>query len=148
MASSRNLTVILLASLVMGRPVGAQEAVRDMSISEIVVTAQRKTENIQDVPIAIAAFSTADIQRLGLETTTDLGFVTPNMNIALSQGAGNQPIITIRGIGLNDENSNNAGPIAVYVDDVYQSSTGSQTFSLFDLERIEVLKGPQAPSAM
>jgi iron complex outermembrane receptor protein len=127
----------------MGRPAGAQEVGVDAALSEIVVTAQHKTENIQDVPISIAAFSSGDIQKLGLETTTDLGFVTPNMNIALSQGAGNQPIITIRGIGLNDENSNNAGPIAVYVDDVYQSSTGSQTFSLFDLERVEVLKGPQ-----
>ncbi len=113
------------------------------SVQEIVVTAQHKSENIQSVPITINAFSQRDIQKLGIQTSTDIGLVTPNVNIALSQGAGNQPIITIRGIGINDENTNNAGPIAVYVDDVYLSSPAAQTFSTFDLERVEVLKGPQ-----
>jgi iron complex outermembrane receptor protein len=144
MGSERLLHLVLLVGIAACRLAGAQEAVpAESSLSEIVVTAQHKTENIQDVPITIAAFSSADIKALNLQTTTDLGFVTPNVNIALSQGAGNQPIITIRGIGINDENTNNAGPIAVYVDDVYQSSPASQTFSLFDLERVEVLKGPQ-----
>lgn len=58
-------------------------------------------------------------------------------------GAGNQPLITIRGIGLNDFNTNNAGPNGVYLDEVYLSSPSSQSFQTFDLERVEVLKGPQ-----
>jgi iron complex outermembrane receptor protein len=143
MTSARLGSVILLASVGAGRIASAQEAAPDASLQEIVVTAQHKTENIQTVPIFINAFTARDIQKLGLENTADLGLVTPNVNVALSQGAGNQPIITIRGIGINDENTNNAGPIAVYVDDVYQSSPASQTFSLFDLERVEILKGPQ-----
>ncbi|MGA0602833.1 TonB-dependent receptor [Caulobacter sp. KR2-114] len=123
--------------------VRAEEAGATPVLGELVVTAQHRSENIQKVPISINAFSARDIRKLGIQTSTDIGLVTPNVNIALSQGAGNQPIITIRGIGINDENTNNAGPIAVYVDDVYLSSPAAQTFSTFDLERVEVLKGPQ-----
>ncbi len=113
------------------------------AIEEVVVTAQHRSERLQNVPISINAFTRRDIQQLGLTTTSDLSAVTPNLTIALSQGQGNQPLIAIRGIGINDENTNNAGPVAVYMDDVYLSSPSSQTFGLFDLDRIEVLKGPQ-----
>jgi iron complex outermembrane receptor protein len=140
MALERVCTLGVAASLA-AFTIQAQDA--SVSLEEVVVTAQHRSENIQSVPISINAFTAQDIQKLGIESTTDIGLVTPNVNIALSQGAGNQPIITIRGIGINDENTNNAGPIAVYMDDVYQSSPAAQTFSLFDLERVEVLKGPQ-----
>jgi iron complex outermembrane receptor protein len=141
----------LLASLGGGSHVLAQTvapaaqppAAQVNAVEEITVTSQHRSENIQTVPISINAYSAKDIQKLGIQTSTDIGQLTPNVNIALSQGAGNQPIITIRGIGINDENTNNAGPIAVYVDDVYLTSPASQTFATFDLERIEVLKGPQ-----
>ena len=113
------------------------------AIEEVVVTAQHRSERLQNVPISINAFTRKDIQQLGLTTTSDLSAVTPNLTIALSQGQGNQPLIAIRGIGINDENTNNAGPVAVYMDDVYLSSPSSQTFGLFDLDRIEILKGPQ-----
>ena len=95
------------------------------------------------MPISIQAFGQKDIQALGIKSSLDLGAVTPNVDIALVAGPGNQPIITIRGIGLNDYDTNNAGPNGIYVDDVYLSSPSSQTFQTFDLARIEVLKGPQ-----
>jgi iron complex outermembrane receptor protein len=117
-------------------------APEDAGLQEVIVTAQHKGENIQDVPISINAFSAEQIKKLGIQSSADLGF-TPNVTVALSQGAGNQPTIVIRGIGINDENTNNAGPIAIYVDDVYLSSPAAQTFAAFDLDRIEVLKGPQ-----
>ena len=112
-------------------------------LGEVVVTAQRRSEDIQKVPISIQAFSAKQIQDLGIKSSTDLGQITPNVDIALPAGAGNQPIIAIRGIGLNDYDTNNAGPNGVYVDEVYLSSPASQTFQTFDLERVEVLKGPQ-----
>src|SRR5258708_18763586 len=112
-------------------------------VETLVVTAQRRSENIQDVPISIQAFDAKDIQALGIKSSVDLGAVTPNVDIALVAGPGNQPIITIRGIGLNDYDTNNAGPNGIYVDDVYLSSPASQSFATFDLDRIEVLKGPQ-----
>ncbi|MEO8927075.1 MAG: TonB-dependent receptor [Caulobacteraceae bacterium] len=112
-------------------------------VETVVVTAQRRSENIQEVPISIQAFSAKDIEALGIKSSIDLGAVTPNVDIALVAGPGNQPIITIRGIGLNDYDTNNAGPNGVYVDEVYLSAPASQSFQTFDLNRIEVLKGPQ-----
>jgi iron complex outermembrane receptor protein len=113
------------------------------AVEEVVVTAQRRSENVQHVPIAMQALSSRMIQSLGIKSSTDISQVTPNVDIGLPNGAGNQPIITIRGIGLNDYDSNNAGPNGVYVDEAYLSSPASQTFQAFDLDRIEVLKGPQ-----
>jgi iron complex outermembrane receptor protein len=112
-------------------------------VETVVVTAQKRSERIQDVPISIQAFSSKDIAALGIKSSIDIGQVTPNVDIALVAGPGNQPIITIRGIGLNDYDTNNAGPNGVYVDEVYLSAPASQSFSTFDLDRIEVLKGPQ-----
>jgi iron complex outermembrane recepter protein len=133
------VAVAMLASSIAAADSGG----RDDQLQEIVVTAQRRTENAQDVPLSITAFSERDIDTLGIRSTADIGKITPNVSIALPSGAGNQPIITIRGIGLNDFNTNNAGPNGVYADEVYLSSPSSQTFSIFDLEQIEVLKGPQ-----
>ncbi|HXV01584.1 MAG TPA: TonB-dependent receptor [Caulobacteraceae bacterium] len=112
-------------------------------VEAVVVTAERHSENIQNVPISIQAFGAKDIESLGIKSSVDLGAVTPNVDIALVAGPGNQPIITIRGIGLNDYDTNNAGPNGIYVDEVYLSSPSSQSFQTFDLARIEVLKGPQ-----
>ncbi|MCP3734009.1 TonB-dependent receptor [Sphingomonas sp. RP10(2022)] len=141
-------SIALLAGMFAG-PALAQEtapaapAPAQSTPDDIVVTAQRRSERLQDVPISINAFSSDKINKLDIRSSADLGNVTPNVNIALSQGPGSQPTITVRGIGLNDNNTNNAGPIAIYVDDAYLSSPSSQSFATFDLQRIEVLKGPQ-----
>ncbi len=112
-------------------------------VEEVVVTAQKRSENIQQVPLSMQAFTAKSINDLGIKASSDLGQMTPNVDIAMPAGAGNQPIISIRGIGLNDYDTNNAGPNGIYVDEVYLSSPASQTFQTFDLQRIEVLKGPQ-----
>jgi len=112
-------------------------------IEEVVVTAQHRAENLQDVPIAIQAFSGQAMRELGVKSTADLGQFTPNVSIITPSGAGNQPVITIRGVGLNDYNTNNAGPNGVYIDEFYISAPTAQSFNIFDLERVEVLKGPQ-----
>ena len=120
-----------------------KESGNKKQIETIVVTAQRRSENVQNVPISVQAFTGKTLKDLGIKSSTDLTQVTPNLDIALPSGAGSQPIISIRGIGLNDYDSNNAGPNGVYLDEVYLSSPASQTFQLFDLQRVEVLKGPQ-----
>lgn len=112
-------------------------------IGDIVVTAQRREQNLQDVPVAVTAFSGDTIADLGIQSSSDIASVVPNLEIGLPGGEGNQPLIYIRGVGLSDTNSNNAGPNGVYVDEVYIASPGAQTFQLFDLDRVEVLKGPQ-----
>ena len=133
----------LLAGAPAARAADAGDTASPTAVETLVVTAQKRSQNIQEVPISIQAFSGKDLQTLGIKSSVDLGAVTPNVDIALVAGPGNQPIITIRGIGLNDYDTNNAGPNGIYVDEVYQSSPASQSFSTFDLDRVEVLKGPQ-----
>ena len=113
------------------------------SVGEVVVTAQRRSQNLQDVPESVQAISSQQLIAAGIKSTQDLGQITPNVTIISPIGAGNQPLITIRGIGLNDFDTNNAGPNGVYVDDVYLSAPGVQNFSLFDTAQVQVLKGPQ-----
>jgi iron complex outermembrane recepter protein len=115
----------------------------DSGIETVVVTAERRGEDVQAIPITIQAITGKQIMDLGIKSSSDLSQFAPNVAIALPAGAGNQPIITIRGVGLNDYDTNNAGPNGVYMDEVYLASPASQTFQAFDLERIEVLKGPQ-----
>lgn len=112
-------------------------------MATITVTAQRRSENIQNVPVSVQALSAKQLQALGVKSTEDLGQITPNVTIASPEGSGNQPLITIRGIGLNDFDSNNAGPNGIYVDDVYISAPSAQAFSIFDLDQAQILKGPQ-----
>ncbi|HEV2365004.1 MAG TPA: TonB-dependent receptor [Caulobacteraceae bacterium] len=133
------------ALLAAAAPAVAAEAQNQTAteVETIVVTAEKRAENIQTVPISIQAFSAKDIETQGIKQSIDIGQVVPNVDIAMVAGPGNQPIITMRGIGLNDYDTNNAGPNGVYIDDVYQSSPAMQSFQLFDLQRIEVLKGPQ-----
>src|ERR1700722_13890631 len=71
-------------------------------VEGVIVTAQRRSENIQNVPVSINALSESQIQALGIKNSTDIGQVTPNVTMALPDGAGNQPLISIRGIGIND----------------------------------------------
>ncbi|MDR3507443.1 MAG: TonB-dependent receptor [Caulobacteraceae bacterium] len=112
-------------------------------VQEVVVTAQRRSQNLQEVPVSVQALSGKELQTAGIKSTQDLGQMTPNVTIISPIGQGNQPLITIRGIGLNDFDTNNAGPNGVYVDDVYISAPSAQSFAVFDLAQVQVLKGPQ-----
>src|SRR3546814_623533 len=123
--------MIVTAAAVIPVTAGAQQAVEAESvqqgIGDIVVTAQRREQNLQDVPVAVTAFSGDTIANLGIQSSADIGGVVPNLEIGLPGGEGNQPLIYIRGVGLADFNSNNSGPNGVYVDEVYVSSPGAQT---------------------
>jgi iron complex outermembrane receptor protein len=121
----------------------AQTQTDTSKLETIVVTAQKRSQSAQKVPMTISALDAKKLKQLGLTSSNQISNYISNVQIGLPSGTGNQPDITIRGVGLNDYNSNNAGPNAVYVDDVYMSAPASQTFQTFDLSRIEVLKGPQ-----
>src|ERR1700731_3970959 len=112
-------------------------------IEEIIVTAQKRSQNIQDIPITVNAIDGATLKELGIKSSDEISEYISNLQSGLPPATGTKPIITIRGVGLNDFNTNNAGPNGVYVDEVYMSSPASQTFQTFDLDRVEVLKGPQ-----
>ncbi|MGA0599364.1 TonB-dependent receptor [Caulobacter sp. KR2-114] len=140
---SATAATALLGGIGAARAEAPAAAPASAQIQEVVVTAQRRSQNIQDVPVSIQALNSKDLQAAGIKSTQDLGQVTPNVTIISPIGQGNQPLITIRGIGLNDFDTNNAGPNGVYVDDVYISAPSAQSFATFDLAQVQVLKGPQ-----
>ena len=112
-------------------------------LDEIVVTAQRREQDLQDVGISVTAFSADQVQALGLANSTDVAQMTPNLNYTVPQGEGSQINFFLRGVGLNDFADAQENPVAVYVDDVYKPAMGGLSMQLFDVERIEVLRGPQ-----
>ena len=139
LAATSSIVSMTAMALVLAPSAFAQ----DTGIDEVVVTAQKRSQSVQDVPITISAFDADDIEALGITSSGDIAPFVSNLEIGLPSGRGNQPLISIRGVGLNDFNTNNSGPNGIYVDEVYISSPSAQTFAVFDLERIEVLKGPQ-----
>lgn len=111
-------------------------------LEEIVVTAQKREQSMDDIGVAVTAFTGDDIQRLGVKQPIDLAGQTPGLSIGNALGSSN-PAITVRGVGINDFNVNTNPGVAVYVDEIYQPIPASLSFGLFDIERVEVLKGPQ-----
>lgn len=123
--------------LTVGTPTGvsAQEDGADASgLQEIVVTARRRAENLQDVPIAITAFSAADLELRSIENTEDLQVLLPNVDIrGNGTSGGNEGNMTIRGIP----------GVSRYIDGVHLSGGEGSLENVVELERIEVLRGPQ-----
>jgi outer membrane receptor protein involved in Fe transport len=120
-----------------------QSAEEQGGIEDIVVTAQRRAEKAQATPLAITAIGGDALQASGVFETADLSAVVPNMQIISPYGRA-QPNISLRGISVaNEYNANQASPIGVYVDDAYMASRTSHGMQLYDLERVEVLRGPQ-----
>lgn len=115
----------------------------DAEVEAVVVTARRTEENLQDVPGAVSAFSQASLERLQVTDVTGLQGAVPNVNISQGRGSSNATNIFIRGIGQPDALQTFDPAIGVYVDDVYYSRIRGTQFDLFDLERVEVLRGPQ-----
>jgi iron complex outermembrane recepter protein len=115
-------------------------------LAEVVVTAQKRAENIQDVPIAITAFSESDLRSKGITDIHGLSRLTPNVNLdAGSPFSGSNSVLSasIRGVGQDDFAFNLDPAVGVYVDGVYYARTVGANQNLLDVERIEILKGPQ-----
>lgn len=110
-------------------------------LEEVIVTATRRTLDVQQVPAAISVVSAATIDDLSMSTIDDVAAQVPG--VVVSRGSNTTPWVFIRGVGMNDINANSVGAVGIYLDDVYLSNTAAQMFPLFDLERVEVLKGPQ-----
>ncbi len=130
-----------LALAIMGAcsfPVLAQDS---YVLEEIVVTAQKRAESVQDVPIAISAMSGNFIQNVGAQDVNDLGIYTPGLETRVTQAT--QPRFSIRGIATTDFGIGADPAVAVYVDGVYSGRSGASLTAFQDIERVEVLKGPQ-----
>ena len=139
-AARDNLLRIAVASSLCA-PLGAmaQEA-----LEEIVVTARFREENLQQTPLAITAFTGDMLESRGATSTLDLDAFVPNAVIApLGAGWGSTAAAFIRGIGLGDNSLSFEPGVPIYIDDVYHGRPQGAVLDLLDIERVEVLRGPQ-----
>lgn len=126
---------VLLTGLTVGSPVNASQV-----LEEIVVTAQKREQSLQDVPISIQAFSEEALRDSGVNKVEDLALVTPGL-VMTKQLLSNTPYI--RGVGNPDASVGSESPVSMYVDGVYMSTPNSAIYSFSSIDRVEVLKGPQ-----
>ena len=136
-------TILSGGALLLPANVSAQESQADDGFDKnvIVVTALKKSESLTDVPVAVTVFNGSNLDRLGIKDPMDLAGQTPGLTTTLnSVGA---PSYSIRGVGLEDYIGNNSSGTALYIDEIYPVSAAMQGGRLFDVERVEILKGPQ-----
>ena len=112
------------------------------ALPEVVVTAQRRPETAQKVPVAISVLRGSDLISRGVTNVNQLQYQTPGLEAVPAFGSG-QPQFRLRGVGFDDYASNNASPVGVYVDEVAKPFPIQTQGLLFDLDRVEVLRGPQ-----
>ena len=122
---------------------GADDEGQDTATGDIVVTARRTEERLQRVPASVSAFNERALDRIQATDTTGLQGAVPNLNIVQGRGSSNATNIYIRGIGQPDALQTFDPAVGVYVDDVYLSRIRGTQLDLLDIERIEVLRGPQ-----
>jgi iron complex outermembrane receptor protein len=127
-------------------PAWAQESAPpsgDMQIEEIVVTAQKREENLQSVPIAVSAFGHETLERIGANRAGDIGRLVPNLSATATPSSTSTIAYSIRGIGQVEPLMTVDPGVGIYVDGVYVARQTGGAFQLADIERIEVLRGPQ-----
>lgn len=138
------LASIAVSGLAVTAPVMAQdEAASAENIDEIIVTARRREENLLDVPIAVSAFSGEALELRGALDLTDIGNITPNTTLETSRGSNSTLSAFIRGIGQQDPVSGFEPGVGIYLDDVYLNRPQAAVLDIYEVERIEVLRGPQ-----
>lgn len=113
------------------------------ALEQINVTAQRREQNVQDVPVAVSAFTAAEMERRQVGETLDLVRMVPNLVGHNNTGPGSSNAYFIRGLGNTESVATFDPPVGTYVDDVYISRQSANNYALFEVERIEVLRGPQ-----
>ena len=133
-----NVGVVLMALAAL-----SESALGQSVLEEIIVTAQKREQSLQNVGIAITAFSGDEIRQLGWSNATEISLQTPGLETASVYGTGSSANVAIRGVGQNDFGEGHEAPVTVYIDEFYLVAVPASDFSLYDLERVEVLRGPQ-----
>jgi iron complex outermembrane recepter protein len=129
---------VCAAPFTLAAPAAAQD-----TDDEVVVTARRTAESLQEVPASVSAFSEQQMERLGATEATGLQGAVPNLNVVQGRGSSNATNIYIRGVGQPDALQTFDPAVGFYVDGVYYSRIRGTQMELFDIERVEVLRGPQ-----
>lgn len=115
----------------------------EQGLNDIVVTAQRRSESLMQVPVAVSAVTTDDLTRQGIDSSLELSGAVPSLQVTSAFGDA-QPNFTMRGIGVGNEyGANQVSPVGIYTDDNYLSARTMHGLQLYDLDRIEALRGPQ-----
>lgn len=112
-------------------------------IEEVVVTATRRAENVQSIPVAVSAFTGDDLANLGVTETLDVAKVVPNFVAHNNTGLGTANTYSLRGLNNTESIATFDPPVGTYVDDFFIQRQNSNNYALFDIDRIEVLRGPQ-----
>jgi len=147
MASFRlRASVVALAAgaVMVAGPVAAQDNSSSQRSDEIIVTAQLRQQNVQDVPLSITAVSGEMLEERSQTTLTDITAQMPNLLLQKNPaGQGNSVRVFIRGVGQSDQSPSVEPGVGTYIDDIYYGTVLASAFDLTDLDRIEVLRGPQ-----
>ncbi len=139
----RKLQVLAtVAGAAMMAAAGQTQAQDSTSLQEIVVTAQKRSENLQAVPVSVTAMTADQLKDQRVGDVLALSGLAPGLQIKTDDNAAN-PRIFIRGVGVNDFNPATASAVGVYVDGVYVASPLAQMAGFYDLQQVEVLRGPQ-----
>jgi len=141
--SAAVVATVAMASVGCGMMLAPAAAFGDETLEEIVVTAQRYSERLQDVPIAVTAILADDLAGRGIRQAGDVAAMVPNLLLNSPYGPEAQPTFTLRGVTTQDFSENQSSPVAMYVDEVYKPVGAVQALQTFDLDRVEVLRGPQ-----
>lgn len=146
LASGISAAACALASAGVAQQAWAQQAAAGQSVGgveEVIVTARRRAENLQDVPIPVTAVSAQQLQDLGVSTLEDITSVAPNIKVNAGRGSNSTINAYIRGVGQNDPLWGFEPGVGIYIDDVYVARPQGALLDVHDVERIEVLRGPQ-----
>lgn len=133
---------LLLLALGAAPTAGAQEGASRV-LDEVVVTARRREESLQDVPLAISAFSGEQLARIGAVDVIEVAKFSPNVTLEVSRGTNTTLTAFIRGVGQQDPVAGFESGVGIYLDDVYLNRPQAAVLDIYDVERIEVLRGPQ-----
>ena len=136
------LSLAVAATASVGVPAFAQEK-RSSTLEEVVVTAQRREESLQDTPIAITAFTDNKLTDMGVFDLSQVGDFAPNVSIRKSPSSNSNMAVNIRGVGSQDTALTGDTKVGIYIDGVYMSKSVGGVFDIVDIERLEVLRGPQ-----
>lgn len=135
--------IISAAFVTIVHPVEVLAQSSDGGIEEITITAQRRAQNLQDVPVAVTAFTEAELERRQITRTLDLISFVPNMIGHNNTGVGTANSYSIRALNNTESIATFDPPVGTYVDDVFMARQNANNFQFFDVERVEVLRGPQ-----
>jgi len=149
----RNCLSLMIGALVVSGPVLAQQAAEHApsagkaatatNLDSIMVTARKREETLQEVPVAVTAFTSEALDKMNVQDISDLDAQVPNLTIYAARGASSTVTAYIRGVGQSDPTWGADPGVGIYLDDVYIARPQGALLDVFDVSRIEVLRGPQ-----